>query len=55
MKPTRKWLENQIAEFSRAIWMNQGALNHAEWMLKNEFYVEEEVKGEREGSHANSD
>jgi len=52
VKPTRKWLEEQANSFRQSILMNQGALNHVEWMLKNGVYVEEEVevKGGKEQS-----
>lgn len=48
--PTKKWLEDQANSFRRSILMNQGALNHVEWMLTNQVYVEEvETKGEKAG------
>lgn len=44
VKPTKKWIEEQMAYHKAQIIANQGALNLLDAMLKGNVYADDEVK-----------
>lgn len=48
LKPTKRFLLEQIETCKQAIFQNQGALNLCQWMLKNGCFIEDEIEPQKE-------